>query len=47
MQSALASGTWTDFWASLVGPSLGAAAGAIAYQIVRGQPPAPSHADTS
>jgi aquaporin NIP len=33
---ALASGTWTDFWIYLVGPILGAAAGATAYQAVRG-----------
>jgi aquaporin NIP len=36
---ALASGTWSDFWVYLAGPILGAAAGAIAYQIVRGQRP--------
>jgi MIP family channel proteins len=35
---ALASGTWTDFWVYLAGPVLGAAAGALAYQAVRGQP---------
>jgi aquaporin NIP len=34
---ALASGTWTDFWIYLVGPILGAAAGATAYQAVRGR----------
>ncbi len=31
----LASGTWTDFWVYLVGPLLGAALGAFAYQLVR------------
>jgi MIP family channel proteins len=36
---ALASGTWTDFWVYLAGPVLGAAAGALAYQLVRGQAP--------
>jgi MIP family channel proteins len=34
---ALASGTWTDFWVYLVGPILGAAAGALAYQLIRGE----------
>lgn len=32
---ALASGTWTDFWIYLVGPVVGAALGAFAYQLVR------------
>ena len=36
---ALASGTWTDFWVYLAGPILGAAAGALAYQAVRGPQP--------
>lgn len=35
---ALASGTWTDFWVYVVGPIAGAAAGALAYQVIRGQP---------
>lgn len=39
---ALASGTWTDFWIYLAGPILGASAGAIAYQAVRGRPPLPT-----
>ena len=34
---ALASGVWTDFWVYLVGPILGAALGALAYQLVRGE----------
>jgi aquaporin NIP len=38
---ALASGTWTDFWVYLAGPIIGAAAGALAYQAVRGRPSAP------
>lgn len=38
---ALASGTWTDFWVYLVGPLVGAALGALAYQIVRGEHPNP------
>lgn len=32
---ALASGTWTSFWIYVVGPVLGAALGALAYQFVR------------
>lgn len=39
---ALASGTWTDFWIYLVGPILGAALGALAYQLVRGKHPRPA-----
>jgi aquaporin NIP len=35
---ALASGTWSDFWVYVAGPLLGAAAGAFAYQLVRGEP---------
>jgi aquaporin NIP len=34
---ALASGTWTDFWVYLAGPIAGAAVGAFAYQLVRGE----------
>jgi glycerol uptake facilitator-like aquaporin len=33
---ALASGEWSDFWVYLTGPVLGAALGAGAYQLVRG-----------
>lgn len=33
---ALASGQWTDFWIYIVGPVAGAAIGAFAYQLVRG-----------
>jgi MIP family channel proteins len=32
---ALASGTWTDFWVYVVGPIVGAAIGALAYQYIR------------
>lgn len=39
---ALASGTWTDFWVYLVGPILGAAVGALAYQLIRGEQPQPA-----
>lgn len=38
---ALASGTWTDFWIYLAGPIAGAALGALAYQLVRGEHPRP------
>jgi glycerol uptake facilitator-like aquaporin len=37
---ALVSGTWTDFWVYVAGPVLGAAVGALAYQLVRGEEPA-------
>ena len=33
---ALAAGEWRDFWVYVAGPIVGAAAGALAYQIVRG-----------
>lgn len=36
---AVASGTWRDFWLYVVGPVVGASAGAIAYQLVRGEQP--------
>ncbi len=32
---ALASGTWTDFWIYIIGPLVGAALGAFAYQLIR------------
>jgi len=35
---ALAAGEWDSFWLYLVGPLIGAAAGAFAYQLVRGAP---------
>lgn len=34
---ALASGTWQDFWIYVAGPVAGAALGALAYQLVRGE----------
>jgi aquaporin NIP len=33
---ALASGEWHHFWIYLAGPGIGAALGALAYQLVRG-----------
>ena len=36
---ALLSGQWQDFWIYLIGPVVGAAVGALAYQLVRGRPP--------
>ncbi len=39
---ALVTGTWTDFWVYVGGPVLGAAAGALAYQLVRGRAAAPA-----
>jgi MIP family channel proteins len=35
---ALAVGQWNGFWIYLVGPVVGAAAGALAYQLARGEP---------
>jgi glycerol uptake facilitator-like aquaporin len=37
---ALVSGTWQDQWIYLVAPVIGAAAGALVYQFVRGRPQA-------
>jgi MIP family channel proteins len=39
---ALASGTWTDFWIYVAGPGAGTTLGALAYQLVRGEPLSPS-----
>ena len=36
---ALVGGQWTDFWIYLVGPIVGAGAGALAYQLIRGDSP--------
>jgi MIP family channel proteins len=41
---ALASGEWADFWIYVAGPMLGAALGALAYQLVRGPALAPREA---
>jgi aquaporin NIP len=41
---ALASGQWTDLWIYIVGPLAGAALGAAAYQLVRGDAPSPAAA---
>jgi len=38
---ALAAGEWGDFWIYIAGPITGAALGALAYQLVRGEHPAP------
>jgi aquaporin NIP len=38
---ALAAGEWTEFWVYLAGPVVGAALGAFAYQLVRGEHPQP------
>jgi aquaporin NIP len=37
---ALAAGEWTDFWVYLAAPLAGAAVGAFAYQLIRGDGPA-------
>lgn len=39
---ALAAGEWQDFWVYVLGPLVGAAAGAFAYQAIRGEPSAGS-----
>ena len=44
---ALVSGSWTDFWVYLAGPVLGAAVGALAYQLIRGSAPVPPVAEES
>ena len=41
---ALVTGTWTDFWVYVAGPLLGAALGALAYQLIRGDMRAPAGA---
>jgi aquaporin NIP len=45
---AVAAGQWSEFWVYLAGPILGAAAGAFAYQLVRGHPVEviPAHAES-
>jgi MIP family channel proteins len=35
---ALAAGEWRQFWVYVIGPILGAALGALGYQLVRGEP---------
>jgi MIP family channel proteins len=42
---ALAAGEWTSFWIYVAGPLAGAALGALAYQLVRGETPSPAVAD--
>jgi len=42
---ALAAGEWADLWIYLTAPFLGAALGALAYQLVRGQPATPEASD--
>jgi MIP family channel proteins len=37
---ALVAGEWRDFWVYLAGPVIGAALGALAYQVIRGEQPA-------
>ena len=39
---ALVSGEWGNLWIYVVGPVIGAAAGAFAYQLVRGEHPTPT-----
>jgi MIP family channel proteins len=34
---ALAAGEWQDFWVYVIGPVVGAALGAVAYQLIRGR----------
>ena len=36
---ALAAWEWRDFWVYLVGPVVGTSAGALAYQLIRGDHP--------
>jgi aquaporin NIP len=37
---ALAAGEWSHLWLYVIGPVAGAAAGALAYQLVRDEAPA-------
>ncbi len=41
---ALAAGQWESFWVYLAGPLAGAALGALAYQLIRGETPRPTPA---
>jgi glycerol uptake facilitator-like aquaporin len=34
---ALAAGEWRDFWIYVLGPVVGAAVGALAYELIRGR----------
>jgi len=38
---ALVSGTWGHLWVYVLGPAVGAVAGALAYEVVRGEKPEP------
>jgi glycerol uptake facilitator-like aquaporin len=38
---ALVAGEWSELWLYIAGPVIGAALGALAYQLVRGESPAP------
>ena len=40
---ALATGEWSNFWIYLAGPLIGAALGALGYQLVRGEASAATH----
>jgi len=42
---AVAAWEWSDFWVYLIGPVVGAAGGALAYQLVRGEHPAVGSVD--
>ena len=44
---ALLAGEWDDFWIYVVGPVAGAALGAFAYQLVRGEQQAGPELDAS
>jgi len=37
---ALATGTWTEFWIYVVGPTAGGLVGGLSYEFIRGQRPA-------
>jgi aquaporin NIP len=43
---ALAAGEWKDFWLYVTGPVVGAIAGGLAYQLVRGDRPNPTAQET-
>jgi glycerol uptake facilitator-like aquaporin len=40
---ALASATWQHYWIYVAGPLIGATAGALVYELIRGERPQPGY----